>query len=74
MRTEVSHQENQKEKREESQGDSLVSRFNEWIGLYPNATGIFAAKQAWFTLVEQGVIHDGNIGEVFAGLERWERS
>jgi uncharacterized protein YdaU (DUF1376 family) len=52
----------------------LIEAFHTLADRYPNATGVDLAMQIWISYCEQGIITEQNVGEVFAGLERWKKS
>jgi hypothetical protein len=49
----------------------LVDRFQEIAARYPNPTGVDAAARQWISVLDTGEIHEGNVEEVFSGLDRW---
>jgi hypothetical protein len=49
----------------------LVDRFQEIAERYPNPTGVDAAARQWISMLDTGEIHEGNVEEVFIGLDRW---
>lgn len=49
----------------------LMDRFQEITERYPNPTGVDAAARQWISMLDTGEIHEGNVEEVFIGLDRW---
>jgi uncharacterized protein YdaU (DUF1376 family) len=41
---------------------------------YPNPIHIEEARRVWIGLIDQDLIIESNVAEVFAGLDRWKRS
>lgn len=52
----------------------LVERYQEFIDLWPNPMDVDLGAQIWESLVANGQINERNVGEIFAGLERWKHS
>lgn len=52
----------------------ILPSFQKWIALYPSKIKTDDACQAWISLCSTGEIRQGNLSEVFAGLERWKKS
>lgn len=53
---------------------ALIDRFDELQRSFPSPTHVDAAARWWISMVTKGEITQANIGEVFAGLERWKNS
>lgn len=49
----------------------LVDRFQEIALRYPNPTGVDAAARQWISMLDTGEIDEGNVEDVFTGLDRW---
>lgn len=56
--------------------EGLYQRYELWMQCWPEADrrGVDEGARAWITLVDAGTITEQNVGEVFAGMERWKTS
>lgn len=53
----------------------LYSKYRELVENWPDdKRGVDLGAQVWISLVDSGEITDANLGEVFAGLQRWKGS